>query len=77
MLTHFGRDPGMRLARKHVAWYSRGLPGSAEFRAVMMRLLDPEAVVTLVHRFYDPLIAAGISREAAAHAPEPDEALAA
>ena len=33
MLAHFGIDAGLRLARKHVAWYSRGLPGSAEFRA--------------------------------------------
>ena len=25
----------MRLARKHLGWYSRGLPGSAEFRAAV------------------------------------------
>src|SRR5271157_5185640 len=37
MLSHFGHDAGLRLARKHVAWYSRGLPGSAEFRAAVMR----------------------------------------
>jgi tRNA-dihydrouridine synthase B len=79
MLTHFGRDAGMRLARKHVAWYSRGLTGSAEFRAGVMRLAETDAVVALIHRFYDPLIAAGASRDAAAaNVPEPDdEALAA
>jgi tRNA-dihydrouridine synthase B len=33
MLDQFGRDAGVRLARKHLSWYSRGLPGSAEFRA--------------------------------------------
>ena len=33
MLAHFGTDAGLRLARKHLSWYSRGLPGSAEFRA--------------------------------------------
>jgi nifR3 family TIM-barrel protein len=59
MLTHFGRDAGLRLARKHVAWYSRGLPGSAEFRAEIMRLADPNAVITRIHRFYDPLVEAG------------------
>jgi len=63
MQAHFGRDPGMRLARKHVAWYSRGLPGSAEFRAGVMRLTDPDAVVELVHRFFNPLIEAGVVRE--------------
>ncbi len=70
MLAHFGADAGLRLARKHVAWYSRGLPGSAEFRAAIMRLTDAPAVVALITRFYAPLIAAGISREAPA--PEPD-----
>src|SRR5690349_22320298 len=25
MLIHYGRDPGMRIARKHLGWYSKGL----------------------------------------------------
>jgi tRNA-dihydrouridine synthase B len=62
MLEHFGRDAGLRLARKHVAWYSRGLPGSAEFRAGVMRLVDADAVIELIHRFYAPLIDAGLER---------------
>jgi tRNA-dihydrouridine synthase B len=62
MLEHFGRDAGMRLARKHVAWYSRGLPGSAEFRANIMRLIDADAVIALIRRFYAPLIEAGLQR---------------
>ena len=32
MLSQFGVGPGVRLARKHLSWYSRGLPGSAELR---------------------------------------------
>jgi tRNA-dihydrouridine synthase B len=60
MLLHFGRDAGLRLARKHVAWYSHGLPGSAEFRANIMRLADTDAVTAHIHRFYDPLVRAGI-----------------
>jgi len=71
MQAHFGRDPGMRLARKHVAWYSRGLAGSAEFRAAVMRLTEPEQVVELVHRFYDPLIEAGVARKVVAPEAEP------
>ncbi len=62
MLTHFGTDAGLRLARKHVAWYSRGLPGSAEFRAAVMRLAEAPAVVALIGRFYAPLVEAGLSR---------------
>jgi nifR3 family TIM-barrel protein len=62
MLTHFGADAGMRLARKHLGWYSRGLPGSAEFRAAAMRLADVPSVEDLIDRFYFRLIEAGASR---------------
>ena len=44
ILDHFGSQAGVRLARKHLSWYSRGLPGSAEFRAAMNRLPDADAV---------------------------------
>ncbi len=63
MLAHFGTEPGMRLARKHLAWYSRGLPGSAEFRAAVMRLPEVPAVLDLLDRFFDPLIERGAARE--------------
>ncbi len=62
MLDHAGIEAGVRLARKHVAWYSRGLPGSAEFRAAVNRLPDAAAVEALVGRFYDSVIASGASR---------------
>ncbi|WP_428491094.1 tRNA dihydrouridine synthase DusB [Rhodopila sp.] len=62
MLTQFGSGPGVRLARKHLSWYSRGLPASAEFRATMNRLPDAAAVLDLIDRFYDPLIARGLTR---------------
>src|ERR1700760_3600922 len=35
MLSHYGTHVGLRNARKHLAWYSKGLPGSAEFRAAV------------------------------------------
>jgi len=70
MLVHYGREAGLRLARKHVSWYTRGLPGSAEFRARVNRLDDASAVVQLVHDFYDPLIARGVTR----HLPDPADA---
>jgi tRNA-dihydrouridine synthase B len=62
MQAHFGTEPGMRLARKHLSWYSRGLHGSADFRATVMRLPDVAAVVEQIDRFYDPLIARGAQR---------------
>jgi tRNA-dihydrouridine synthase B len=73
MLAHHGRDPGLRLARKHVAWYSKGLPGSAEFRAQVNRLDDAEAVVSHIRRFYEPLAERGVAR-GAAQRPDGDDA---
>jgi tRNA-dihydrouridine synthase B len=56
MLVHYGADGGMRMARKHVAWYSKGLAGSAEFRAEVNRLTDPEAVRRAIVAFWTPLL---------------------
>jgi tRNA-dihydrouridine synthase B len=62
MLEQFGRSAGVRLARKHLSWYSRGLPGSAEFRARMNRLPEAEGVLAALDAFYDPLIERGTLR---------------
>ena len=43
MLVHYGSEVGARIARKHVAWYSKGLPGSAEFRAAVNQTGRPGA----------------------------------
>jgi tRNA-dihydrouridine synthase B len=69
ILSHFGEQPGLRLARKHLAWYSRGLPGSAEFRAQVMRAAERAVVLAMIDAFYDPLIARGVE------APAPDRAV--
>jgi tRNA-dihydrouridine synthase B len=44
MLEHYGSDVGVKIARKHIGWYSKGLPGSAEFRAAVNQTADPAAV---------------------------------
>ena len=56
MLRHYGTDTGSRIARKHVAWYSKGLPGSAEFRAVINATAEPARVRTMIRDFYAPLL---------------------
>lgn len=53
MVSHYGVETGCRLARKHVAWYSGGLPDSARFRAAVNQSLDAEAVKRLIRDFYD------------------------
>ena len=61
MLAHHGRHRGLRLARKHLGWYSRGLPDSAEFRVAVNREDDPKRVEDRLHALY----ASSIARAAA------------
>jgi tRNA-dihydrouridine synthase B len=55
MLSHYGTGPGSRIARKHIGWYSKGLPGSAEFRAQINRTDDTNVVTAMIREFYAPL----------------------
>src|SRR5215471_20163644 len=57
MLTHYGTEVGMRIARKHLGWYSKGLPGSAEFRAAVNQTDIVSKVRDLVRMFYEPQLA--------------------
>lgn len=54
MLEHYGVQTGLKIARKHVAWYSKGLPGSAEFRTRIMQIDEPAQVRQAVRDFYAP-----------------------
>jgi len=56
MLNHYGAGAGLRVARKHVAWYSKGLPGSAEFRAAFNKIDEPGAAMAAIRSFYRPLL---------------------
>ncbi len=54
MIEHYGRDTGLKIARKHVAWYSKGLAGSAEFRVRINTLETPELAKAAIREFYEP-----------------------
>jgi tRNA-dihydrouridine synthase B len=56
MLSHYGAEPGLKIARKHIGWYSKGLMGSAEFRGKVNTTDDADAVRRLIRDFYEPLI---------------------
>ena len=58
MLTHYGRDPGVRIARKHIGWYVKGMRGAAEFRGAVNRADDPDVVRAMLDRFYEANMAA-------------------
>ena len=54
MIEHYGRDTGLKIARKHVAWYSKGLTGSAEFRVRVNTIDTPEGTKAAIREFYEP-----------------------
>jgi len=54
MLQLYGRQTGVNLARKHIGWYTKGLPGSAEFRNSVNQQDDPCVVVRMLQNFYSP-----------------------
>jgi tRNA-dihydrouridine synthase B len=54
MLTLYGTRTGVNLARKHVGWYTKGLPGSAELRNSVNSQDDPAIVTAMLREFYAP-----------------------
>lgn len=54
MLSHYGNETGVNMARKHIGWYTRGLHGSAEFRNRVNQIADPKVVQAMLAEFYAP-----------------------
>ena len=54
MLELYGTQTGVNLARKHIGWYTKGLPGSAELRNQVNQQDDPAVVRRMLHDFYSP-----------------------
>lgn len=52
MLSIYGTENGVRVARKHIGWYSSGLHNSSEFRFKVNKSEDPEEVKCLISDFY-------------------------
>ncbi|WP_256449399.1 tRNA dihydrouridine synthase DusB [Novosphingobium sp. G106] len=56
MLAHYGDLTGVRMARKHLGWYTKGLPSSAEFRNKVNFVDDSAEVLRMLGAFYDPFL---------------------
>ncbi|MAF30214.1 MAG: tRNA dihydrouridine synthase DusB [Croceicoccus sp.] len=59
MLDHYGGDTGVKMARKHLGWYTKGLKGSAEFRNKVNFIDDADDVLAALREFYLPLFDSG------------------
>ena len=56
MLDHYGPQVGVKIARKHLGWYTKGMHGSAEFRNRANFIDDPAQVLGEIERFYEPFL---------------------
>jgi len=53
ILHYHGLELGIKMAQKHLGWYSKGLSNSAEFRVRINQLSDAQDVRNTIHEFYD------------------------
>jgi tRNA-dihydrouridine synthase B len=56
MLSHYGESTGLKIARKHLGWYSKGMLNSTDFRVAINQAETPQAVFQLLHTFYSTFI---------------------
>lgn len=56
MIEHYGDDIGLKMARKHLGWYSSGLPKSSEFRASVNQINNIKDAKNKIQEFYGTLV---------------------
>ncbi|HMA16287.1 MAG TPA: tRNA-dihydrouridine synthase, partial [Kiloniellaceae bacterium] len=66
LLTLYGRHTGVRVARKHLGWYAKGIDGAAGFRARVNTEDDPARVKQMIAALFASALEGGApAREAA------------
>jgi len=53
LYAFYGRDTGVKIARKHISWYTKGLAASASFRHRMNQIETCEEQLDTVNRFFE------------------------
>jgi len=51
----YGEARGVRVARKHIAWYTKGFPGGAAYRRAINEAQDARAQLAGVRAFFAPM----------------------
>ena len=59
LYSFYGTDTGVRVARKHIGWYTKGLVGSASFRFHMNQLPTIPEQLAAIDSFFSSLTAQG------------------
>ena len=55
LYAFYGECAGVRVARKHISWYSKGQPGGAAFRQIVNRIDDSGLQLQVTREFFDRL----------------------
>jgi tRNA-dihydrouridine synthase B len=61
LYSFYGEQTGLRVARKHISWYTKGLAGSANFRHHMNQLESITEQLQAVNDFFEGQLQAGES----------------
>ncbi len=56
MVDHYGETIGIRMARKHLGWYSKGLYNSSDFRSEINAQDKLKDVQEIMKKFYLPIL---------------------
>ncbi|WP_035060293.1 tRNA dihydrouridine synthase DusB [Andreprevotia chitinilytica] len=59
LYSHYGEYSGCRIARKHIAWYTKGLHGGNAFRQAMYKLESTTEQQGATQAFFDRLLQTG------------------
>ncbi|WP_038342601.1 tRNA dihydrouridine synthase DusB [Acinetobacter sp. A47] len=59
LYAFYGEYSGCRIARKHIAWYTKGLRSSNEFRQNMYKVENTADQAKVVESYFDQLLAQG------------------
>jgi tRNA-dihydrouridine synthase B len=52
LYRHYGAQHGLQIARKHIGWYSRSQPNSAEFRKAVFLTESPDAQQQMIRDYF-------------------------
>lgn len=56
LYTFYGEDTGVRVARKHISWYSKGQTHGAAFRQAVNRVDSVDAQQDMTYAFFEKII---------------------
>jgi tRNA-dihydrouridine synthase B len=55
LYAFYGDERGLRVARKHISWYTKGLKNSAQFRASMNQIENCELQIAAINFYFEGL----------------------